>query len=117
MKEKQGSFIYKHLALRHRELIEEIKANKVQVDITKDLFTFAITGCYRDPLTRQLTEMIRIRTALDKGSIGGEKGIKFKQKIYECINSRDESFLPFLRKRHRNGPTAEFLNEGKLEKR
>ena len=86
------SFMWKHIKYAHRELVDK------EVD-PREIFYFTVTGNYRDPLTRQLTEMVRIKMGKESGKIGGEKGIKFEQKIGIIMNAKDENFAPYIRGR------------------
>ena len=72
---------------------EEINNDKPEdIELAESSFEFRVTGKFRDPLTRRLTEMVRIRLALYKGKIGGEKGGKGTVCIGKCLNSKEESF-------------------------
>ena len=83
--------MWKHMRREHREILNEGSFN------SREVFRFKITGNYRDPLMRQLTEMVRIKISRTKGFIGGEKGNKFKQKIKCNMNSREEGFVLYIK--------------------
>ena len=92
------SFMWKHMKREHNELLGEGSFDP------RESFRFKLTGSYRDPLTRQLTEMIRIRMANNRGFIVGEKGVKYRQIIGCCMNFKEENFAPYIcgdRKRFR----------------
>ena len=86
-------FMWKHMREKHNEVLKELNAENIEK--AREFFNFKVTGNYRDPLTRQITEMIRIRRALRKATFNAEKGIKFQQLIEGCMNSKIESFEPF----------------------
>ena len=78
---------------------EEINNDKPEdIELAESSFEFRVTGKFRDPLTRRLTEMVRIRLALYKGKIGGEKGGKGTLYIGKCLNSKEKSFAPIEKK-------------------
>ena len=78
---------------KHEEKLREL--NVENFNEAREFFEFNVTGNYHDPLTRQVTEMIRIRKALKNETFNREKGSKFQQLIEGCMNSKIESFEPF----------------------
>ena len=64
-------------------------------------FEFRITGRFRDPLTRQIMEAVRIILSNNTGIIPGDfiqniRNININQK-YKSLNRRGEHFGPQLR--------------------
>ena len=98
--EDEKNFMWEHMKSFHHELID--KHDPGNYEKAHEVFEFRITGRYMDAMTRQITELVRIRMALNKGEIGGEKGEKKKVKILECMNSREEQFAPYERRIVRN---------------
>ena len=90
--DEKTNFMWEHLKDCHPESIDQ--DNPKDLDLPKRVFQFRVTGSFRDPLTRKLTEMIRIRMALYRGRIGGERSTKNQVIIKECLNSKEESFTP-----------------------
>ena len=79
--EKTSSFMYDHHSEAHPDDIKD----------TQEDFRFQIIGTYRDPLTRQLMEAVKIKTALDK-EVFRQKN---RQTIHiESLNRRGEHFAP-----------------------
>ena len=92
--EESSAFMFKHIEAKHKDNLKVIN-NINYIDILREMFALKITGNYRDPLTRQLTELVRIRTIFNKKEIDMEKGEKFGQTIEESMNSKFEGFAPY----------------------
>ena len=93
--EKTG-FMWKHMKKMHREVLNAMTVENI--DEARNHFKFTLTGNFRDPLTRQIMEKVRIRRALKGQTFDREKGHKFQQKIEGCMNSKEESFAPYDQK-------------------
>ena len=77
--DEMTGFIWKHMKEKHEEKLREL--NVENFNNAREFFNFIVTGNYQDPLTRQVTEMIRIRRALRNAMFNLEKGSKFQQLI------------------------------------
>ena len=67
-----------------------------EIDINND-YEFNILEKHKDPMTRQLTEAIRIKEPFDKNNYYNSKGQKITVNL---INRKEEHFK--ARKRYRN---------------
>ena len=79
--DKTSSFMFDHHMETHPDEIED----------TVEDFKFKLLGTYRDPLTRQLMEAVKIKTALDKEIL---KQTNRQVINIESLNLRGEHFAP-----------------------
>ena len=78
--QENSSFMWDHMKSEHKEV--------PNIDIQED-FHFTILQRYSDPLTRQLSEAIRIEEAIYNKQHHDTKGNKIK---IHCINRKEEHF-------------------------
>ena len=90
------NFMWEHMKTKHPEYID--RENPGNTKVPMEMFEFIITGKFRDPLTRQITEKVRIDMALNRGKIDGGRGKKDILIVGECLNSKEETFAPVDKK-------------------
>ena len=88
--------MWEHIRREHPELIDW--GNPTNEQVPDETFEFTITGEFRDPLSRQLTEMVLIRMAHYDKRIRSGKGGVGDIMVNMCLNSREENFAPFIKK-------------------
>ena len=88
--------MWQHIRKEHPELIDwgDLECEKPP----NEAFEFTVTGEYKDPLSRQLTELVLIRMAKNNRVIKCGRGQVGNIKIKESLNTHEERFVPFVRK-------------------
>ena len=84
--DKLSSFMWDHTVLAH---------GGVPSENPEDEFQFRITGSFKDPLTREQEEAVRIIFMIEKGNIKGERGEGMAPAgVITNLNRKEEHFLP-----------------------
>ena len=83
--DSKSSFMFDHMDKRHPG---------TNMDPNND-FIFTLISTFRDPLTRQVSEAVRIKTAVENGTFIDSRNEKHKVK---SLNRRLEHFAPIERR-------------------
>ena len=86
--EGRSSFMWDH--------VQEVHGGEEDMD--PENFRFSVISSFKDPLTRQLTEAVKIKRALDSGSFQSQGGDIIQ---VHSMNRKAEYFAPLER---RQGP-------------
>ena len=89
--DKLSSFMWDHTVLAH---------GGIPSVNPQDEFQFRITGSFKDPLTREQEEAVRIIFMIEKGTIKGERGEGMAPAgVITNLNRKEEHFNPIKRSR------------------